>query len=237
MISFKQFLVEDNIDDYESMVQTIKKDCAYYLSLTDELIYRGISNSNSTKNMINKLQVRTDRQPRDSSNALHLVLNSYLKEKFGHPYRTNSLFVTGKKSIAQGYMNHKDKIGDLCIIFPIGKFDFCYSKELIDVSWHFEAEYLDHFKSEFISNYPELGNNVLKSPEYLNELKKFIYSIADKEIDYVENGDIEDAIGRNREIMIKCNEYYAIPIEIKNFTLRGMPDDYDFRKLSKDLKK
>lgn len=234
MISFKAFLTENQFKDYEQLVQVIKRDCQPYLNLTEELIYRGISNSSSIKNSINKLQVRADRRPRDSVKPLHNALNEYLKKKFNHPYRENSLFATGKKSIAIGYVtsrNHEDvpkDTGTVCIIFPIGQFDFCYSRKLIDVSWWLTTEGLEEFKESFMEKYPNEGTG---SVTYFEELEKFF----DKEIDYVENEDIDNAIGKNRELMIKCKEYYAIPLALGSFKLRDFPDAFDYRKLQKDL--
>jgi hypothetical protein len=76
-------------------------------------------------------QTRTDRNPKDSSNAFHNLYNILINVAGGTANRSNSLFVSGSTQEASYY-------GKVYAVFPIGSFNYTWSPELAD--WYSQVE-------------------------------------------------------------------------------------------------
>lgn len=181
MISFKQFLAEDDISDrlaaIESVADIIKRDCQPFLSVYGgKMMYRGTYVSNSfgyMKPVSDALDgimyigaVRADREPRDSPKWLHDAMNKKFVSKVGLPLRSASLFVVGD-------IDQADNYGQPFMIFPIGDFHYAWSDKTADPTHEFymnpiensslvdstTSEYMKTVEKEFFrylkKNYPE----------------------------------------------------------------------------------
>lgn len=105
----------------------IKKNCKPYISENpnwmDNPMYRGIDDYDDV--LIKT--IRTDRRPLDTDAFLHTIYNNALQKAGFTAIRTNSMFCTGRKSIANQY-------GSVYVIFPIGNFTYTWSYTYPDLT-------------------------------------------------------------------------------------------------------
>lgn len=206
MKSFKQFLSPSWPEGYEELLKKINDDCAPWLKMTKNIkpnaLFRGISDHEFISKQLNKIAVRGDRKPRDSTERVHKELNYFLQKTFNFPYRSGSVFASPRHGVASSYAwTRQNGQGRTCLIFPIGDFDFCFSLRHNDVSWWIDSNWTPTWMNEN-------GNDI---NEYLIALRKMLF--ANKEIQYVENEQLAKAFETNKELMIKCKSYYAVPLE------------------------
>lgn len=142
----------------------ICSDCSKWLKETGgNLFYRGLSLSKfkdpssfrkktiitfdaedivkaaAVDSLLVKVQVATNRKPTDSPQWLHDAMNENLVKNTGIPFRSQSVFAVGKRSVAENY-------GEPFAIFPIGDFDYAWSKMMDDPAYTF---YLSVMESGF----------------------------------------------------------------------------------------
>ncbi len=91
--------------------------------------YRGFSNAQTPSAPL-ILKTRKDRRPRDMPEDLHNRANEWFNKKFGIYYRSEALFVSGSKFIAQNYA--KDS-GFVARIIPLDAYKFCWSPKNSDL--------------------------------------------------------------------------------------------------------
>jgi len=167
----------------------IKKFCKPYLQQNKEpldgnALYRGLGTS--TADALTKSVQVDKRPPMTTPLVVHNAVNDYFISEFGEPFR-NSIFCTGNRRRAKGY-------GNLYVIFPIGSFDYLWSPKVIDLFYYWQninfklkGEDEDNPTNETING-------------FINHLKMCGYTAS----------GLDNAIDSNREIMIRCHQYYAI---------------------------
>jgi len=178
------FEFENNLTS-QDVYAIIQKDCQSFLEAIgnkpkSNMLYRGVAIYAAKP--IQKKQVHlTSRKPMTTNNEIHHLINDYFTRQFGEPFR-NALFVSGDHTQASGYGN------TVLSIFPIGDFTFVWSpgvNDMYDVTW------------------PRPGgfSNVTPSQEAVDyTLEPYKYT----------NKSFTAAIHSGNEIMIRCNEYYAV---------------------------
>jgi len=75
-------------------------------------------------------RTRKDRRPRDLHVDLHQQADEWFKNKFGVPYRSQAVFVTSSRFVAENYAADK---GFVARIIPIGNYRFCWSPKNSDL--------------------------------------------------------------------------------------------------------
>lgn len=119
------------------------KGAATYLDIIGPqsgMLYRGIRRGDEL-DPIAYVTIRQDRRPSDSSPLFHEALNARLKEQFGYPYRTASMFMTGHEASARHY-------GQTRVVLPQGGiFRYCWGTMVIDAYEYFEIgqQLVSHF--------------------------------------------------------------------------------------------
>jgi hypothetical protein len=194
MITFKQFITEESDFDMDKF----KKDCHIFLEKSKgEMIYHGSSENILFPSDSKIITWKERTRPRNTNTKLHEILNEFFVKKFGEKCR-NWLFVTGSERDADSYNNDKN----FCYaIFPIGEFQwlcepnnirdfFTDFNGIVDTS-HYEHGYYDKNKDAIIEGLEDLNW------EFNTNLSKCIKS--------------------EHEIMLKCNQYYAIKTDSKLF--------------------
>jgi len=169
------------------ILATIEKDCKPFLSLiggdiSKYRMFRGMPFSRNSGNIFRKQIRLDDRRPMSTADIKHDRYNHFFQEVYGQPFR-NSLFATGDRKMAKYY-------GYPFVVFPIGNFDWLWSKDVNDLA-------LDiHFP-------PVAGfHNVPPSQEVIDDKLEFA--------GYRKNHDLKAAIASGNEIMIRGKEYYAV---------------------------
>lgn len=196
--------IKENEEDFEYYANLIKKDCKPFLEKVDpinldKLIYRGMDEN---KFFIHK-DVRKNRKPFTTPSVIQEFVDNYLKEKYGKQFRSNSIFVSGSPYVATTY-------GTSYIIFPIGNFEFLWSPHVSDLTPNLALAIrkgYDKAEQQY-DVFQEISK--FKSPEQLPDNVKEQLTKTLQKVDYKLNDNLEKAIESDKEIMIKCDSYYAI---------------------------
>lgn len=131
--------------------------------------------------------VRQDRRPLDITGFRSRVIDGWFDEKFGIKARSQCVFAGGNKMEVKDLKHY----GTPCAIFPIGEFKYVWSQEVEDV----------------------FGDmNVFANTE--DELEEKIRDWFDRR-NYQTDG-LDLAVQLSKEIMIKCDRYYAFPLEYQD---------------------
>lgn len=196
----------------------ILRDCSFFLRQVDNppagpdsILFRGLNSEEAFTRII----VPKQRKPKDSTAPFHQAYDRFFMEEFGKPYRSVSVFCTGKEQEARSY-------GSPYAIFPIGEFDFCYSPVIADLFGHIEDS-PSRTQAIIATAEPEWANLFYDNPDaYIDDFGTMIRSepVQQAFVDYLrkhgryaENSDLSTAIRSQKEIMVACNSYYAVSLD------------------------
>lgn len=181
--------------------------------------FRGIPHSMAPRGLFAVESARPDRQPKDVSPELHKMMDDRLLQDFGHRFRSEATFVVNDQSMASDY-------GDVCIILPLGKFDFIYSKQVRDAYNILRARNL---RAYIISESPSRELDLAGMPTDFGskagevEFLKWVHSRPELEVLIPEwfervyntfgytKGTLESAMASQNEIMLRSPTYAIIP--------------------------
>lgn len=71
-------------------------------------------------------KTRKNRRPKDTPAVEHWFIDNYFFEKYGHRFRSNAIFSTGRYSDAKSY-------GNVFILLPIGKYEVLWHRHIPDL--------------------------------------------------------------------------------------------------------
>ena len=183
MITFKQFLLEDNLD--------IPKLCAKFITESQGLpLFRGSTNLHKEPIVV---KVRKDREPMTTGKTVHYALDKYFLEKFNMTPRSSGCFSTGKISTAEKY-------GKPYFILPIGDFKYMWAtmeKEPVDDTY------------DIVMKIKGFGNSTADATEVFNNMER-AFSLFD--IEWHVDG-LPAAIKNGAEIALVCDKVLYIPID------------------------
>lgn len=233
--------LNEHADQREEMVEliaTVKRAGPFFKQrgAATELLYRGIR-SDYTNTGIKYTSPRPNRRPSDSSSLLHAALDRRLKEQFGHPYRSNALFVTPSAHGAQTY-------GSVKIALPLDEFQFVWSPNSADAYAHFNSVKLYKFMVERASD--RLAYELLADFQYDSEPDGsfFVEISKDEEAMILFNqwmdqmyadcqytsADLPAALSSTSEVMIRCEQLALIGTAPLTFAgLSVLRDKFDLR--------
>lgn len=229
MKTFKQFLSED---ESLSVIELIRRDCQPFLADRGTTnLFRGFNpRSKTVKEVHTDLYIgtpRADRQPTDSPMWLHNALDDMFMRESGKRFRSNGLFCTPLASTANNYAVGGKALG---AIFPIGKFDYAWSKAINDAYQVFDSDFdfdqgsllysmfLKHIQKNYKKEFKSMSNqssnlvyNFMNSVESVT-LDQFITGFLKQhgaEL-YEINTRLAQADKWDNEIMIVCDKFYAL---------------------------
>ena len=193
-MKFHEYLIESGLSE-NNIKQLILKDCKPFLDQSKGLtLYRGMNISPS----ITKEKVRKDRKPKDTDPRTQKKADEVFLKKFGWMPRSQGLFVTGNQKEAKRY-------GTLYRVYPIGNFKFIWSDKVMD--------FFTNFKFDNVSMFDELISMIyIDGSEYIHN--KALERGLKKDIKTYKDTDLTGAIRSNNEIMIDCDEYYAVRYDL-----------------------
>lgn len=222
MITFKKFINEEehsSIFNANIIADIIKRDCSKWLkevkNPSKSLIYRGSKSVSLGKNLLTKKSVRTDRSPKDTPKKMHDYIDNWFNKKFGIKFRSQALFVSGDKDIA-------NQFGKVWIVFPINDYDYLWSPFFKDMTEDIDDAIMTRVKKLF--NSYELSKEdfeyIQKYGSYAsisiyrgNEILDYVLDKAE----YKMNLNLTAAIKQGLEIMIYTDEYYMLgPLNEQN---------------------
>lgn len=208
---FKQFIIESETTA-EEVAEMVLADCQPYLK---EIAFDGTFKTVLKRGMKitgdwSKEKVHAKRKPTHTNYLLHDVLDKVMKSQGGSFFRSQAIFCAGNTETARSY-------NEPCLIFPIGNFTYAWSPTIADAYMFFDNTHhqvvpdgideilgeleIDDESFQFISPYSAEWLKIVS--EYLTKAKPYIY-----------NKHLPECIKKwpDNEVMISCDEYYAIKI-------------------------
>jgi len=219
---------------HEDVIAFIKANCKFILaeirktpaSLKDyNFLYRGIKKSfNKDDSFIGDRNyfigtVRKDRRPKDLSIDLHVLFDNAFEEVFGWKARSQGLFTSGHKSDTSSY-------GRPYVVFPIGQFNFIYSKEITDLytdldnslrNYNIITKYNLKIKNKkklikMWDSYDEdYQHRAQLRIQMLKQYPEIVKALVAQE--YTDK-NLSEGLKAHNEIMINCDKYVAVYYDI-----------------------
>lgn len=125
----KRFINEYDESDYNELFDLLERDCKpfidNFLKKHNTILFRG--STMRVKGFIERKRVRENRKPYDTPLELHNEVDEIFKKYYGWNVRSNSAFVSPSFHTAIAYGT------GTYLFFPIGKYDFVYSKKIHDL--------------------------------------------------------------------------------------------------------
>jgi hypothetical protein len=214
----KLFEIANNNDDIpQELIDKIRNECRPFLSQSDAPLWRGLDlDSPSVKRLSDNVlygKVRKDRRAKDSDAHFSKVINDFLKKQSGIDYRSQSLFTTFSQGVAASYGNRA------LMIFPVGNFNYAWSDILKDPYGNIELEPAAYWPRPLNT----LALAKMEAEEITEddlekdiELKATIFADVIRDMDtlYYYDEGLRSAAKTNSEIMIHCDNYYAVLPEV-----------------------
>lgn len=216
---FRKYLNESGKNLYDKstkeIVEMIEKDCQFFLKSrkrSDDYYFRAMRMGEF--GTIGISDSRKDRNPRNTPPTIHKWLDDYFNKRFGWRTRSEGLFASPSKDIAEDYGN------DVYVIFPIGKYKVIYDTKIEDIFELLDTNSYDIIGYDVIST--TQVENALENPEiykkYFDDLKQIL------DDHYIE--DVPKSFEHKGEIVIKCDKFYYIHTK-----------DFEQMNMDKELKK
>lgn len=169
MKTFKQFLLEEDSNQLEKLIDVIRRDCKPFLS-EEVILYRGIKTT-SNKTFVDGLEdlgaldikARKDRKSKDSTEWVHNALGTSFKKAFGINFRTEAVFAAQRPGLTLSY-------GWSYVIFPKGDFDYVWSPVIQDGI---------EFESNLVSGSMIDTENPEKTKQLFDVVMEFLYAKID----------------------------------------------------------
>ena len=185
----------DSSSKHRQLAELIQKKCAPFLKQIPNLETDVLFRGVRGPNSslnIFKGTCPVNRKPLDTPMYVQKVTDAWFLKKTGIQYRSNAIFCTGDDFVALTY-------GNLYVILPIGEFSFCYSSTMGDLA---------SITGDLMQD-PE-------TPEGVAEISKIL-----KNSNYKTTG-LRAAIKSGSEVMVHCDEYYAMTVELYDEVIKYM---------------
>jgi hypothetical protein len=239
--NFSKFITKSLSDDYielgyddrdfDNIKRLLERGCGDFISKLREsddnaLIYRGVNSYDFDIPGLIMREVRKDRNPRDMKIDVADELDMHFKDKFGIGLRRSGVFATKSFNEASRYATMVEGSTTLrpFIFFPIGDYDFYYSKSINDLFEIMEEEDWYRFLQSGENDYyleDVLGDSEVYKKDFSNDdwqekldevyekmsedRDKFIRDVVNSYEKGTSFSDIND-----QEITFICDNYYVI---------------------------
>lgn len=195
---------------------------------SNKVLYRGMKKVNPNKTEL--LKVRKNRVPTDTPDVLHYLMDGYFFKVFGVKARSQAVFVSQSINFAKRY-------GAAVGVIPKGSAKYIYSLDTPDLYGAMDRRYDAYISKEKIEHITGVSFEEYKTMMEINEadkpsivdisinlenrygkntpnniinvLKMVVFELLDM-FEYIMTDDINDIEETNNEIMVFCDEYYAI---------------------------
>lgn len=194
---FNSFIISESSSFGTQEINAIHRDCKKYFAgiKFGQKLFRGLEDELTYGFGIKT--VRTDRRPMDTPGEVHDILDHLFLKKFGIRARRDTVFCTTTLWQAEEY-------GIPYYFFPIGDFRMIFSKDVMDLT----AELRD--KDILTMDYStgkRIFNVIIDDESLQKELEKFVNK-------YEMTADPGRAFASPGEVMVKCDKYYLVDVDI-----------------------
>jgi hypothetical protein len=195
---FTNYINEENTDN-SNLIPFIVDNCKPYLDISTSRGKEPLWLYSGRKKKVDSFigEVHKQREPRDTSKDMHILFDKLFYEVYGIKPRSQSLFCTGSLIVAGTY-------GTPYTIFPIGKFRYIWNPNFPDL-YHRTRSVL--IQKSGIRTKEVLTKEVFQN--YIPDIKKLIES-------YSFNKNWDKAVKSNSEVMILCDKYLAVSLELSS---------------------
>ena len=200
-------ITEDSFNDdlsYEQVKSLVEKSCMPYLkkvggfknAVFKKPLFRGVRFF--IKDPIKTVDVDQNRQPIDTPEVMHDIINDWFFKRTGIPFRSASIFCTGDWSDARRYARDE---GHVVTVIPVGEFNYCWSTVYNDM-YEDLGDYV-HKLDKIAGRNKDLTTKFLldKPSNITNFLMKGKYTL---------NTGLLQAIASKKEVMINCQQVIVI---------------------------
>lgn len=210
-MKFFKFLKHD--EEWNPIKEILLENCKPFLNDMGgfkEFLYRGMNKRVDTG--IVELSTSKDRMPVDTKRKAHEKLDIFFKNRYGWKARSeNVVFAFGSPTPARHY-------GIPYLIFPIGKYEYLWSKQVFDLTNTFAAYAADWIIRNMGAEY--LNDTHVQNLPNMKEYDTLIDEFSDELLStYIKgkSGDrgIYDAAKSGNEVMIHCDKYYLVDIKFQ----------------------
>ena len=200
IMRFQNYLIEGTkIKEWDynpdEMVTLIKKNCKPFLRASKRFIFRGIYSDEVKSDGYQERTSRKDRNPRNTQIHVHAAWDQYFFEKFGWKPRSEGVFATGSYETADDY-------GNGAIFFPIGRFEYIFSKKVVDI-YDYHGEISGTLESFFVNDDGDEDSNYWTKGDDLPDA--FIERM--DSLDF-QNTNLDSS--KTNEVVFKCDRYFSI---------------------------
>ncbi len=197
-------VIQDRLQNSEvdKIFSFLRTNCSQYINSRGGLeealsvpLYRGVHHVNWERSPVQVVDVNLSRSPKDSSIYLHQAADDWFYLNFGIRFRSASLFCVFAEQTASSY-------GEPVIVFPLGQFDYCWSREYADMYSAFQSAFRDFVRSTGASPSDEAVNEFMSDGKYMH------------------NTGLSDAAGkfRRNEVMVACKQVALInPVWVSDY--------------------
>lgn len=173
----------------EKMIEILEKDCRPFLNEwkrlgINDFLYSGRVDYKT----FTKKTIRKDRQPLNTPEAIHQIIDNWFNKKFGVKARSNSMFCSFDMDMIETY-------GYEHFVFPIGQYKVISSADVGDL-------FIDLHK--YVDNKGKGSIDRYFLDRKLIELKDIVY-------EFLKNAKYKEGLQRhNNEIMLICKDVYLM---------------------------
>lgn len=196
----KEFIIESTpVDTIAQIIDIIRRDCQLFLlqvqPLKLNLLYRGVATDNSRPIIKSQGNILRHRVPSMTPPNAQIAIDDFLERETGRRWRESSVFATHDYVTTSNY-------GQPFAIFPIGEFEFCYSPIIYDLFITLQRSGVKDKASIYQFNDEDPDSVAKASKSLYNTMANAAYTTS----------DLKSGIVAGVEIMIRCEEYYLVPI-------------------------
>ena len=209
--------------DIAKLATSINSDCkaaCAEIRAARKLLYRGIKYD---EELWSKEKTRMNRMPKDTSRALHEVLDKSFQKKFGWRARSQGLICSNSGLSANDY-------GHIRVIFPIGKYKALWrpgTEDIMDVfPWWFDdaangflrAVDLYNRQSFHVEKFGKIDTNQ-DTEKQMEQLQNIMHKLIDMKLNKFKYTSLKEPLSQDWpiEIMLNCKSYYSVSTQRRDF--------------------
>jgi hypothetical protein len=212
VITFKRFLLEAEKKD---LVQYLKEYClpaVHDFIKADKFLWRGMHPKHEYETFkaqdeeieIASVQPRSDRNPKDTPEWAHKIIDDFFEEKFNQRLRSSSTFVFNAKTPAGAY-------GLPHMVIPVGKYSLYWSSTVGDLTTDLFPDLSSGADSWLAGGMEFWENEGFQAEDVSRYMEEHFIRDRLQEFDYKRGPNEEALKDGHGEIMLVCARYLAIP--------------------------
>lgn len=232
--ALKKFVSQSGFEDKLSAAKSGKDGKTDALNLRsyfngETLLHGDVNAAHSFK----EVKVSTTREPKDTSKIVHDVVGDFMKQHFGHNYRSGAIFATGDWYVSSNYSSSYID-GVPCLLFPANGWSCLTSEVIHDMTacldpWSEMFEPPEVFVS-YVSKESDFDLSI--DPEEFNQekyaqlLRDFLIAYPGVYLKFKDVANMNMALTTGNEIMVAADKVYLLnpKFALTGYVLKHLAD-------------